>query len=716
MSSSSPTVSQQSLTSPSSKALASSSGTLLVSSSPLAKHQQKAKTALQQPRMNFENTNDMEQYLRAHPGVLPHPEDIQHLVEEEFPNNASAPTWTNCDDSVLKQDVNHPNQLPFQIGDWIERLGDDMEWHLEPIRRIVVFQDTPNIAWYKTEAEVLVRSDRARCSQQGIQRQFGMRPYLWQQYTLLKLEEQLRFQPHHEYDFETFQCLVFAESMWEEWLHNERNADFLLLMQSKPQHVQDKLKHHLLSPFSFMDHVMQDWDFASAKSSVYLYNSLLGSGFVMSIILMIVQLLVPVLLLVYQVRSSPRFPAFSSEPNVSSLDFETIFSTDWDGFCYEPVGIDGVLMQYVVFFVYWTRVVPAVVFSFYDTVGDSPTIQSRINSLRSLTWNQGNDTVAMKCGFKLERYMNSVYIAAINLIMLICIFLSDNTVSIILNALAIEFVYDFDREVAALFWFDDGLRYLRAGVLEMAIRGSLLLEHLHSPSSFCRQYQVDLNEYSMAVGANHKGKPYAMFSPEQSKLDRRNPRYQDAKEKLWAVSANIAKRLGRRDAYWQFREQIANFGMVDTFFYRTLPKRFRNLFATGVFNRYDNYFTWSRWDQVLFLPPLPHTTMVMETKQMINFDAKSIATPLSRFLRWCVGALLFSELWRIVRVVVRRGQYFLVPFVVLDGVFEWFTFLFILIIFPIGLFAYMILIFECETVMTNTAESWLYNGDVVFVG
>lgn len=710
--------SQRSLTSPSSKALAASSSNPLMSS-PLAKHQQKTKTAQQQPRMHFANTFEMEQYLRDHPGVLPHPDDIQHLVEEEFPANASAPTLGDCDDSVLKQDLGNANQLPFQIGDWIERLGDDMQWHLEPVRRIVVFQDAPKVVWYKTEAEVLIRSDRARCSQHGLQRQFGARPLLWQQYTLLRLEEKLRFQPHHEYDFEAFQCLVFAESMWNDWLADERNSDFLRLVQSKPQHVQDKLKHHMLSPFGFMDHMMRDWDFAGARSSVYLYNSLLGSGFLISAVMLVIQLLVPVLLLLYQVRSSPRFPAFSSEPNVSSLDLETIFATDWEGFCKEPVGIDGVLMQYVVFFVYWTRVVPAVVYSFYDTVGDSPTIPSKINSLRSLAWNQGDDTVAMKCGFKLERYMNSVYIAAINLVMLMCIFLSDNTVSIILNALAIEFVYDFDREVAALFWFDDGLRYLRAGVLEMAIRGTLLLEHFHSPASFCRQYDVELAAYSAAVGVNGKGRAHAIFSPEQSRLDRRNPRYQDAKEKLWAVSATIAKRLGRDDAYWQFREHVANFGVVDTFFHRVLPKRFRSLFATGVFNRYDDYFTWSRWDQLLFLPPLPGGGggEVKTTEgEVANFDADSIASPLSRFLRWCVGALLFREVWRIVRVVVRRGQYALVPFVVLDGVFEWFTFLFVLVFFPVGLFAYMVLIFECETIMTNTADAWLYNGDVVFVG
>jgi hypothetical protein len=47
-------------------------------------------------------------------------------------------------------------------------------------------------------------------------------------------------------------------------------------------------------------------------------------------------------------------------------------------------------------------VIPAVILSFYNTVGDAPTVQSRLNSIRMLTWSQGDDTAAMKCGFKVR--------------------------------------------------------------------------------------------------------------------------------------------------------------------------------------------------------------------------------------------------------------------------------------------------------------------------
>lgn len=101
---------------------------------------------------------------------------------------------------------------------------------------------------------------------------------------------------------------------------------------------------------------------------------------------------------------------------------------------------------------------------------------------------------------------------------------------------------------------------------------------------------------------------------------------------------------------------------------------------------------------------------------VMNFNPQSIESPVTRFLHWCLAALMFGEVLAIVRVVIRRKQYLQVPFMFLDGLFEWATYIFVLFTFPLGLFAYMFLIVYCQRVMTNTADSWLYNGDVVFGG
>ena len=82
---------------------------------------------------------------------------------------------------------------------------------------------------------------------------------------------------------------------------------------------------------------------------------------------------------------------------------------------------DQFLMNIVIFIVYTTRVVPDIVKAFYSTVGDDPAVCSRMNSIRVLSWLQGDDDVFSKFGFKLERYMNTLYIAVVNLLML-CMF------------------------------------------------------------------------------------------------------------------------------------------------------------------------------------------------------------------------------------------------------------------------------------------------------
>ena len=76
------------------------------------------------------------------------------------------------------------------------------------------------------------------------------------------------------------------------------------------------------------------------------------------------------------------------------------------------------LMNIVVFVIYTMRVVPIVVDSFYSTVGDKADVHSRMNSLRLISWLQGDDNTWLQMGFKLDRYMNSFYIAAINMLML----------------------------------------------------------------------------------------------------------------------------------------------------------------------------------------------------------------------------------------------------------------------------------------------------------
>jgi hypothetical protein len=80
-----------------------------------------------------------------------------------------------------------------------------------------------------------------------------------------------------------------------------------------------------------------------------------GSGWITSVIILFVQLVVPILLLFFQVRESARFPAYNTG-NVTSYDFIGLLNTDWDTFCYQTVAFDALVINVIIFIVYSIRV------------------------------------------------------------------------------------------------------------------------------------------------------------------------------------------------------------------------------------------------------------------------------------------------------------------------------------------------------------------------
>lgn len=170
--------------------------------------------------------------------------------------------------------------------------------------------------------------------------------------------------------------------MWDQWLNHPKNTDFKALFDSKPKHVQHRLKHHMFTPFEFMDTVRKgegEWDFNAADCSVYQYASFLGSGFITCLVCFFMQVAVPLMIMFYTVRVGARFP-FPEEPNASSIDFGLIWNTTWEEFCFTPRPFDALMMQYVVYLVYLIRVVPSVAEGVYNTLGDAASNPLRIPS------------------------------------------------------------------------------------------------------------------------------------------------------------------------------------------------------------------------------------------------------------------------------------------------------------------------------------------------
>jgi len=659
------------------------------------------------------------------------PDEAKELIDEEFPDVEVRPTPSDMDRSVTEKGID----TKYKMGHWIERIGSDMKWHLEPIRRVVTKviehadgKEETQI-FYKTNSGLLYHEDEVRAPREGLIRIFGCGPLLWQQWALLKTEEYVRFQPGHERDFQLVNFVRSADLFFNQWLKDPRNSKFKALYDSRPVCAQEKLRHHLFKPFQLMLEISEDtekWDFEAAHCSIYQYNSLLGSGYLTSLIVLFIQLSSPFLILVYAVRNSNRFPLFLDNRNVVnyetgnvggwndgnipgppgasyvpfgngsalilSTDLNVVFWTTWDIFCHSYVSLDQFFMNIIVFLVYTTRVVPFIVDTFYATVGDKDDVTARMNSLRYLSWLHGDDYVSMQFGFKLERYINTFYVALVNVLMLFVLFLTTNTVSIILNALAIEFVYNFDKEVARSIWYDPGRRFITAGTMEMVLRSELILAPFTYPKLLCRMYDIDEEQYHRELDGH-------IYDEKVAVVDRGNAKYLTAKDRLWAACAEVAIKEKNEEAMWQFTEKPAFFGIFDRMFQPKLG---------GIFKRYEDYFTWSRWDKLLYMCRVPEfdETLTLASlasnkpgKQQpyyLNENPFSQRSTTVRFFVSVANVLTCRSMIQSVKTVYGREKYHQIPFRVIDGALEWFVFLSVVILFPAALGFYLYLIFACE--------------------
>jgi hypothetical protein len=109
---------------------------------------------------------------------------------------------------------------------------------------------------------------------------------------------------------------------------------------------------------------------------------------------------------------------------------------------------------------------------------------------------------------------------------------------------------------------------------------------------------VDVDSYRESISG-------ALFDPKQAARDACDAKYLSAQDRLWYVSANVSSKLKRKEALWQFEEQHASFGMVDFLVHTLLPKCVHRFLIVGIFNRFNDYCAWSKWETALFLPKVP---------------------------------------------------------------------------------------------------------------
>lgn len=617
----------------------------------------------------------------------------RQVVRLGYPLRTKA-TLRDLVDSVVDQ----PETL-WARGSWVEYLGNDMKWHLAMIRR-VVRQAPDSFDWsdprnahrepewmyfYNVGQATLLPSKYIRANEDGLKHLFGSRPWVWQQYAVLRLEKFIRFQVDHERDFAEVDSVQFADDLYEEWLEDERNSDFRELHDTYSEGVQQMLREHLLSPFVFMDAIVEDeddWTFDDDDLSIYTYMSVLGSAGAFAICCLFVQLAIPCILLLNALENSERFDAEFTLTN-------WYVHASWELFCTNHGSNLGKCMNLAVMFIYIINVIPESLTKFYRTAGNSGTAYSRLNSLRTTVWEQNDDTIFQKIGFKLDRYMNTAYVAFLYAVMLFILFNTDEVLDIILNALAAEFIHRIDETIASQEWFDPDQRWIHAAAVELLMQSTLRLRVMESPRSFCKMYNIRHEDYARAVSGSESGPMHSIRNFAQARKDDRNPKYKSPEDQQFFLCAEYARHTGNREAFRQFKKVVTNFSLFDKF--TNLLRRQKS----GIFHQFTAYRTWSYWDELLFVAIVPtteeiedalrsdHGTTFTQSHSDFFFFAKDVALVLT-------GGAMIKDVSR----VIAQGWYLRVPFHFLDSILQIIAF-WLQILFPIFILSGFFLVPFC---------------------
>mmetsp|Transcript_10127 Transcript_10127/g.18616 ORF Transcript_10127/g.18616 Transcript_10127/m.18616 type:complete len:721 (-) Transcript_10127:87-2249(-) len=637
----------------------------------------------------------------------------KHIIKSLYPDGQVRPTLQDLVRTLLSNTT-----MEWKRGDWIEYRGNDMKWHLGQVRG-VVHQAPDSFDWndpanegkdpdyntfYNIAKETLLSSDSVRAPFLALQYMFGSRPWVWQQYALLKTERYVRFQTDHERDFMEVDCQKLADDMWTRWLEDEKNEEFRNLFESYGHAQQAMLVNHLITPFELLDDITENqkaWEFDDPDMSLYTYLSILGSGSFFVLFCTVLQLVIPLILLANAMSDSERFTFTVSSSGLS-------ISTTWDDFCrtinpddaFDQIGdreyydqVLGKSMILAVMSVYLLTVVPGTVIKFYRTTGEATTTYSRLNSLRAIVWKQADDSFLQRLGYKLDRYMNTSYLMFLYGTMLFILYNTSDVLDLLLNALAAEFVHQIDEEIAQSDWYDEDRRWITAGAWQLAVQSVLQIRIMENPAEFCKRYDIDLNEYSEALGAKSGHLP-RIRKASLAEIDDKDPALLDPEEALFQMCDVYARRKKNMDGYEQFHKKLENFSFFDSFYMKLIPSKN----VSGIFDRTRSFRTWSRWNRIIFLSKVPEEAITIESIDSVPCTVvKKIrpnTTPVQRFLADIASVLSGKQMVTDLQNTVAKGLYGRLPFHFFDGIFQWFAYV-LQLTFPICVAGGVVLIPAC---------------------
>ena len=127
---------------------------------------------------------------------------------------------------------------------------------------------------------------------------------------------------------------------------------------------------------------------------------------------------------------------------------------------------------------------------FHEITGLASSTVSRVQSLRTILWENGNDSFYQSLGYTTDLFMNTGYICYLYIFNIWILFNVSDPFELLGSVIFFEFLFGLDEEIADSRWWDTrGKRFLRAGVVGCIIQNTIRRER-------CQSSDVYLNKFS----------------------------------------------------------------------------------------------------------------------------------------------------------------------------------------------------------------------------
>jgi len=435
----------------------------------------------------------------------------------------------------------------------------------------------------------LIKHKFLRCPEEGLRVVFGDRPWLWQQYVLLKYEERVRFSPGHSDDFENLDPVEFAETFWDIFLEKfkKKNPSHPLyneILNDRTDAV-SKLREHLLKPFHILDDIRKGdegdgWE-SFEDASAFTYLSVLGTGYFIPVICCAMQIFM-LFILAYEAMIQTR------------EDGREIVDCPKGGAM--PMGI-----IWTVAIFYLTKVVPDQFMHFYKVAGNVDCPYSKMMSLRSYIHQHGEDNFGQQVGYNMDIMMNAGFKCLALIVNVYILFNTEAVIDIVLNCIALEFVSGMDEEFVQSSWWDQDQRWLRAGTMELLLRKEIEGNKLLNWEIVCQEYGVVEKDLDPEKEPVMKGfKRTGFCNGKKARVDCKNSELRESlymRKLMQLRDVVLSMKPERPQAIREFVKKRKEFGLLAKLLNGVWKGRNSK---TAMFWKFEDYRTWSYWNELLY--------------------------------------------------------------------------------------------------------------------